>query len=296
MGPPFPMGFQRFWARLLSHTNPPSRAATTERIEHAGMAAARVLPKGRETDHTVLYLHGGAYCIGSWHTQHGLITHLAVAADVTVVAPNYRLAPESPHPAALEDALRAYRSLLEAGIPANRIAVAGDSAGGGLALAMVHSLRDAGDPMPASLVLISPWTDLRGDTASMTKNIPIDPMLRPSWSRQCSALYLDGRDPNDPACSPLFGRQEGLPPVLIHVGTDELILDDSTRLEERCREAGVNVTLEIFDRMWHEFQIHAGVLRESDEAVSRIAEFLRAHFAERVDAPAVVHQTLALPS
>lgn len=245
------------------------------------MVAARVFPRGREPSHTVLYLHGGAYCLGSWVTHHGLISHLAVAADVTVLAPNYRLAPKAPHPAALEDALRAYRALLEQGIPAEKIALAGDSAGGGLAVATAHALRDAGDPMPASLVLISPWVDLRGDTPSMTNNVSIDPMIRPAWSRQCAALYLDGRDADDPACSPLFGRHEGLPPALIHVGTDELIFDDSTRLEERFRAAGVDVTLEVFDRMWHEFQVHAGVLAESDAAVAEIAAFLHTHFAQR---------------
>jgi monoterpene epsilon-lactone hydrolase len=129
-------------------------------------------------------------------------------------------------------------------------------------------------------VLLSPWVDLRGDTGSMTSNASIDPMIRPSWSRECARLYLNGRDPNEPACSPLFADHRGLPPMLIHVGTDEVIVDDATRLADRCREAGVDVTLHVFDHMWHEFQIHAGIMKASDEAVAEIAAFLESHFGE----------------
>ena len=278
LGPPFPVGFQRFWARLMSFANPASRAASTSELRIDGMSAVRAQPKSSEPGRTLLYFHGGGYCIGSWQTYRGLITHLAVASEAVVYSPNYRLAPEHPHPAALEDALRAYRWLLDQGAPAGKIAIAGDSAGGGLALATAVAVRDRGLPLPASLVLISPWVDLRGDTPSMTDNASIDPMLRASWSRWCATRYLNGRDPNDPACSPLFADHRGLPPLLIHVGSDEMIFDDSTRLAERCRAAGVEVRLTVFDRMWHEFQIHAGMMNESDEAVAEIAEFLRAHF------------------
>jgi len=278
LGPPFPVGFQRFWARLVSFVNPVSRAASTSGLRIEDMPAVRAQASSSEPSRTLLYFHGGGYCIGSSQTPRGLITHLAVAADVAVYAPNYRLAPEHPHPAALEDGLRAYRWLLDRGMAAREIALAGDSAGGGLALATALGARDAGLPLPASLVLISPWVDLRGDTASMTENARIDPMLRASWSRWCATRYLNGRDPNDPACSPLFADHRGLPPLLIHVGTDEMILDDSTRLAERCRAAGVDVSLTVFDRMWHEFQIHAGIMNQSDEAVAEIGEFLRAHF------------------
>jgi monoterpene epsilon-lactone hydrolase len=277
IGPPFPIRFQRFWVRLTSNINPPSRAASTAKLEIEGMSALRAWPKGREPARAVLYFHGGAYCVGSWATHRGVITHLAVAADAAVYAPNYRLAPEHPHPAALDDAVRAYQWLLDQRIAPEHIALGGDSAGGGLALATAIAIRDGNLPQPASIALLSPWVDLRGDTPSMTTNARIDPMIRPSWSRQCAELYLGGRDPNDPVCSPLFARHEGLPPILIHVGTDEVIIDDSTRLAERCKEAGVDMTLRVFHRMWHEFQIHAGVMRESDEAVAEIGEFLRRH-------------------
>jgi len=226
----------------------------------------------------LLYLHGGAYCVGSWGVYEGLITHLAVAAGAAVYAPNYRLAPEHPHPAALDDALEAYRWLLGRGLSPNRIALAGDSAGGGLALATAIALRDSGLPAPASLVLISPWVDLRCDSPSMTNKARIDPLLRPSWSRACASMYLGQRDPNDPACSPLFATHQGLPPILIQVGSDEITLDDSTRLADRCNQAGVDVTLQKFEGLWHEFQIHAGMLEAADEAVAEIADFLHAHW------------------
>jgi len=275
LGPPFPVAFQRFWAWLMSRVHKMTKAASTTRVEVDGLRTLRARPKEREPERVVLYLHGGGYCIGSWATQAGLISRISVAADAVVYAPNYRLAPEHPHPAALHDALRAYRWLLGRGVAASKMALAGDSAGGGLALASAVAARNEGLPMPGALVLISPWVDLRGDTPSMTTNASIDPMLRVSWSRQCAGQYLNGRDPNDPACSPLFANHRGLPPTLIHVGSDEVILDDSTRLATRFKESGVDVTLRIFQGMWHEFQIHAGMLREADEAVSEIGEFVK---------------------
>ncbi|MGB5191575.1 MAG: alpha/beta hydrolase [Polyangiales bacterium] len=285
LGPPFSIGFQRFWVRLVSIANPVSRAASTSTLEVEGMFAVRARPKSSEPNRTVLYFHGGAYCIGSWQTYRGLITHLAVAADAVVYSPNYRLAPEDPHPAALEDGMLAYRWLLDQGIRPGQIALAGDSAGAGLALATAVALRDSGLPLPASIVLLSPGVDLSGDYPSMRQNARKDPMIRPSWFHLCASLYLGGRPPDDPACSPLFANHEGLPPMLIHVGTDEVLLDDSTRLAERCREAGVDVTLKVFEGMWHEFQIHAGLLKESDEAAAEIGEFLQSHFSDAARYP-----------
>ena len=247
------------------------------RVDIGGMSALRAWPKGTEPERVVLYLHGGGYCVGSWGMYKGPITHLAVAADAMVYAPNYRLAPEQPHPAALDDALEAYRWLLGQGVSPGRIALAGDSAGGGLALATAMGIRDASLPSPASIVLLSPWVDLRCDSRSMTENVQIDPMVRPSWPRACASMYLAGRDPDDPACSPLFASHKGLPPILIQVGSDEIILDDSTRLDVRCREAGVDVTLQQFEGLWHDFQMHAGILEVADEAMNEIATFIEAH-------------------
>jgi len=278
LGPPFPVWFQRAWLRIASTVNMPSRAAATAQVDIESLLTLRAWPKGSEPERTVLYLHGGGYCVGSWATHRGLITHLAVAANTTVYAPNYRLAPEDPHPAALNDAVEAYRSLLARGISPARIALAGDSAGGGLALAAAIAIRDSELPAPVSLVLLSPWVDLRGDSPSMTHNVRIDPMLRPSWSRMCAAAYLGGRDPGDPGCSPLFATHEGLPPTLIQVGSDEILVDDSTHLANRCREAAVDVTLQKFEGYWHDFQSHAGILEAADEAMTKIAEFLNNHW------------------
>lgn len=274
LGPPFPFWFQRVWLRIVSAPNLPSRRCSRAEIDMAGLSALRARPRGSAPDRTVLYLHGGGYCVGSWGTHLGPITHLAVAADATVYAPSYRLAPEHPHPAALEDALRAYQWLLDRGISSEQVTLAGDSAGGGLALATAIRIRDSKLPLPASIVLLSPWTDLTGDSDSMRLNVRIDPMLRPSWSRQCASRYLGGLDPESPACSPLFASHQGLPPILIQVGSDELIVDDSTRLAARCRKSGVDVTLRVYEGFWHDFQSHAGILEAADEAMNEIAAFI----------------------
>ncbi|MFW2390687.1 MAG: alpha/beta hydrolase [Polyangiales bacterium] len=278
LGPPLPVGFQRFWLRLTSNANAPSRRALVERLDIDGMSSIRACPRDAEPRQAVLYLHGGGYCVGSWGSHKGPITHLAVAANAEVYAPNYRLAPEHPYPAAVEDALGAYRWLLAKTMSPERIALAGDSAGGGLAFATAIAIRDAGLPAPSSVALISPWVDLSASAPAIEANAKIDPMLRPSWTRSCSAMYRDGLDSSDPGCSPLFASHRGLPPVLIQTGSDEIIVDDSIRLDARCREAGVDVTLQVFEGMWHDFQSHAGILEEGDEAMSKIAEFLNAHW------------------
>ncbi len=278
LGPPFPVWFQRAWLRLASNVNAPSKVAEMTKLEIEGMSAVRASPSGGDPERAVLYLHGGGYCVGSWQSHKGPITHLALAANAEVYAPNYRLAPEHPHPAALDDALAAYRWLLAQGISPAHIALAGDSAGGGLTLATAIAIRDSDLPSPSAIALISPWVDLRGDTPSMSENVHLDPMLRPSWSRACSSMYLAGGDPNDPRCSPLFASHKGLPPILIQTGSDEIIVDDSIRLDARCREAGVDVTLQVFNGLWHDFQTHAGILEEADEAMTKIAEFLHTHW------------------
>ncbi len=252
LGPPFPVWFQRFWLRLTSNANAPSKAAKMVQLEMAGMSTVRAEPRVSHPPRTILYFHGGGYCVGSWGSHKGPISHLAVAASADVYAPNYRLAPEHPYPAAVDDALGAYRWLLEGGVPARQIALAGDSAGGGLALATAIAIRDSELPSPLAVALISPWVDLSADCPSMRDNARIDPMLRPSWSRACASKYLAGRDPADPGCSPLFANHRDLPPILIQTGSDEIIVDDSIRLDARCREAGVDVTLQVFKGLWHD--------------------------------------------
>lgn len=279
LGPPWPFAFQRAWLRLVSNVNSPSPDSETEWISMGGVRALVARPRGERPTGAVLYLHGGGYCVGSPSTYKGLVTHLAVAAGASVYVPDYRLAPEHPYPAALEDGLNAYRWMLDHQLSPKRIVLAGDSAGGGLALATTLAIRDEGFPQPVGVVLISPWTDLSCNSPSRTDNAKIDPMIRTSWSKQCAAHYLDGRPVDDPACSPLFADHKGLPEMLIQVGTDEVLIDDATALADQCQAAGVEVTLQIFDGMWHVFQSSVGAMEEADEAIEKIAHFLRSRWS-----------------
>jgi len=222
----------------------------------------------------LLYLHGGGYCIGSLDSHRPITAHLAKASGLPVYAADYRLAPEHPYPAALNDAVAVYRALLDAGH--TRILLAGDSAGGGLALATALSLRDAGLPAPVALLLISPWTDLGCSGATMQTHARLDPMLSPAILQRWGGEYA-GRMPADhPLCSPLLGDLRRLPPVLIQAGSDEVLLDDSLRLEQRLQAARVAVTLQVYPRLWHVFQLYVGLLAEADAAIARMADFARA--------------------
>jgi acetyl esterase/lipase len=174
----------------------------------------------------------------------------------------YRLAPENPFPAAVEDTLAAYRWLLRSGVRAQHIVVAGDSAGGGLTAAMLTALRVAGDPLPAGAVLLSPWTGLAATGESIRTRADIDPWLTQQRLGAMAQLYLAGKNPRNPLASPLYADLRGLPPLLIQVGNDEILLDDATRLAERAETAGVSVSLEVWDNMWHVFQAFASEIPE----------------------------------
>jgi acetyl esterase/lipase len=221
----------------------------------------------------VLYLHGGAYALNSVNSHREWIARLASATGMRALAINYRLAPEHPFPAALDDTISTYRWLLDQGIDPGRIIIAGDSAGGGLTLAALLSLRDAGEPLPVAAICISPWTDLTLSGASMQNKAKLDPILAPNSLRMYAAYYAGDHDLSAPLLSPLYTDLNGLPPLLIQVGSDEILLDDSTRLADRAREAGVNVTLEVWKEMFHVFHL-LGFLPETRKAVTRIAEFV----------------------
>jgi len=221
---------------------------------------------------TVLYLHGGAYCLGSPATHRSITSHLARRAGAEVFVADYRLAPEHPFPAALEDAVAAYRGLLaRAGGPSS-LALVGDSAGGGLALALALRLRQLGEPLPAALVLMSPWIDLgRPDRGSTP---PGEVMISLPWVEACARLYLAATDAAEPLASPINGDLRGLPPVLIQVGTDEILLQDSQRLHAALIQAGVVVELQQYPGRWHVFQASAGALADADRALESAAQFL----------------------
>lgn len=227
----------------------------------------------------LLYLHGGGYTSGSPATHRDLAGRLSRAAGVRVLNVDYRLAPEHPHPAAVEDATAAYRWLLDRGVDAAGAAVAGDSAGGGLTLATLVALRDEGAPLPAAAVGISPWVDLEGVGASMDTKADADPMVQREGLLEMARAYLGPHPPRTPLAAPLHADLRGLPPLLLHVGTAETLLDDAVRFAERAREAGVDVTLEAWDDMIHVWHIFAPMLPEGQQAIERVGAFLRKRLA-----------------
>lgn len=227
----------------------------------------------------LLYLHGGGYVIGSTTTHQELAARISLAAGCKVLIIDYRLAPESPFPAAVEDAASSYRWLVDKGFDPSRLAIAGDSAGGGLAVATLVSLRESGVPLPACAVCISPWVDLECTGESMVSKASVDPMITRQGLLDSAALYLDGARPHSPLASPLYADLYDLPPLLIQVGTWETLLDDSIRLAERARTAGVQVELEQWEEMIHIWPIFAPVLPEGQRAIDRIGEFVRRNHA-----------------
>ncbi|HEX2347639.1 MAG TPA: alpha/beta hydrolase [Ktedonobacterales bacterium] len=235
--------------------------------------AAWLTPAGVRSDAVVYYLHGGGYTFGSMTTYRDLLERLTRQTRTRALWLDYRLAPECPFPAAVEDALSGYRWLLEQGVRPERIVVAGESAGGGLALATLLAARDAGLPLPAGAALASPWTDLTGGSATAVTRADVDPMLVGAHIAEGGRRYLAGADPHNPLASPLFADLRGLPPLLIHVGDCEVLLDDSRKLAERARQAGVAVTLRIWDGMFHAFPLFT-FLPEACEAVDEMAEFI----------------------
>ena len=233
----------------------------------------------------MMYLHGGCYVLGSAATYRELIGGLSMATGIRVLAPDYRLAPEHPFPAAVDDALAVYRWLLGTGIEPGHVVIAGDSAGGGLALVTLVALRDAGDPLPAGAVLLSPWTDLTCSGDSYASRAESDPLFTREALVSLAAQYLTGADPTSGLASPIYADLKGLPPLLIHVGSDEVLLDDATRLAERARAAGLDVELRVWDGMWHVFQRFArlGVI-EAQESIDRIGAFVNERIAEEMPA------------
>ncbi|MDX1438080.1 MAG: alpha/beta hydrolase, partial [Anaerolineales bacterium] len=217
----------------------------------------------------ILYLHGGAYALGSLDTHREFVARLARVTQRRALAIAYRLAPEHPFPAALEDARTAYEWLLQEGYAPADIVMAGDSAGGGLALACMIAQREAGQPLPAGAVLMSPWLDLAHTGASFNTKAAIDPILTREGSKMYAHWYAGENDLANPLISPLYADLSGLPPLLIQASADEILLDDSTRLAERARQAGVETALEIYEGVFHVFQI-VPFLPESREAVNNI--------------------------
>lgn len=228
-------------------------------------------------DSIILYLHGGAFAMGSARAGAGLAADLARRAHAKAVSVDYRLAPEYPFPAATDDGLAAYRGLLDSGVSPARLGVAGESAGAGLAVAVLIAVRDAGLPQPAAAVLFSPWVDLTLSGASMQRKAAVDPSVTSAGLRRRVGDYAGAGDPADGRISPLFGNLTGLAPLLIQAGSHEILLDDATRLAAAAAAADVAVRLEVTPEVPHVFQAFAGLLDEAEAALVSAGDFLRAH-------------------
>lgn len=250
----------------------------TQVVDASGVPAEWVSIEGNAATPTVLFLHGGGYCIGSINTHRLWAADTARATGGRVLLVDYRLAPEHPHPAAVDDAIAAYRWLLRQEIDPGALAMIGDSAGGGLTAATLLALHDAGDPLPAAAVLFSPWLDLTCTSESFQNKAEQDCVLSQLNLSTWAQMYADdGR--REPLVSPLYGDLSGLPPMLVLVGTAELLLDDSTQFTERARAAGVDVTLEVWDDMIHIWPILAWMLPEGQQAIERSATFIKERVA-----------------
>ena len=257
-----------------------SEGTRAEAVDADGVAAELIVTAGADENRTLLYVHGGGYVMGSIATHRALVTRLSVASGARCLSLDYRWAPEHPFPAAVDDAVKAYRWLLNQGAEPGRLAIGGDSAGGGLTIATLVALKDAGVPLPACGVALSPWVDLEGTGDSMSSKADVDPMIDDaSMIEKMAGAYLDGKDPRTPLASPLYADLEGLPPLLIQVGTAEVLLDDSTRLAARAKASGVETELEIWDDMIHVFESFADILPEAQQAIDKIGSFLKAHWA-----------------
>jgi monoterpene epsilon-lactone hydrolase len=260
------------FARLVPM--PPARTQTREVIAD-GLKACHINTPASQSDRCILFLHGGGYIIGSPSLYRHITWRLATATRARVLSLDYRLAPEHPFPAALDDAVRGYQWVLANGVKPERVAVIGDSAGGGLALALLLRLRDQGIPLPAAAVALSPWTDLALTGASLALNAMVDPMVNVAQMHRVVGYYLDGADPRLPYASPLYADPAGLPPTLIQVGSDEVLRDDAVRMAERLRAAGCRVRLEIWPRMPHVWHLFVPLLPEARRAIEHIGTFVR---------------------
>jgi monoterpene epsilon-lactone hydrolase len=241
----------------------------------AGLNAEWLTAPAASTTHALLHLHGGGYVMGSCTSHRALTAQVASACGIQGVLPEYRLAPEHPFPAALEDGVAVYQALLDTGLAPGNIVLLGDSAGGGLTLATLVALRDAGTPLPAAAVLLSPFTDLTFSGPSIQTRAETDPWLTPLLLEPTSAHYVGDVDRADSRVSPLFADLRGLPPLFIHAGDQEILLSDSTRLAGRARAAGVAVECEVWPELWHVFHLFAPALPEANDAIAKIGAYVR---------------------
>ena len=250
-------------------------------VDAGGIPAEWITARGSGDEQTIYWLHGGGYCIGSINTHRGLLARISAASRARAFAIDYRLAPEDPFPAAVEDAVSGYLWLLSTGVDPAQMIIGGDSAGGGLAAATLVALKEDGKPLPAAAVCISPWTDLALTGESLRSKAEADPMITNDGVTRVRDAYVGDANPSAPLVSPIYADLSRLPPMLIQVGENEVLLNDSTRLAERAEAGGVDVTLEVWPEMIHVWHFFAAMLPEGQQAIDRIGEWVR----ERLRAP-----------
>ena len=256
---------------------PPTGISLTQ-MQLGGVPADRLSPRSPRNRRTLLYIHGGGFVGGSPPNYRALVGHIAEKLNATAYVIDYRLAPEHPFPAALDDCAAAWRALLDMGIPAGDIVIAGDSAGGNLTLALALKLKSAGGPLPAALVALSPATDLADGTPSRTTNARADAMFDSHTFASVVRHYCSQSDPTDPLISPLRGDPTGLPPTLIQCSRDEMLRDDGVLMAEKMKATGVDITLELWPRVFHVWQLMLGFIPESRAAVENIVRFIERHW------------------
>ncbi len=264
-------------AESAARPQPLPPGTRVEPVVVGGVPAEWITTGDTRESHDFLFIHGGGFYRGSAAGSRSAAAHIASAARARVLSIDYRLAPEHPFPAAVDDAVAAYRWLLAGGSDPGRLMVGGISAGGGLTLSVLLAARDAGDPLPAGAVPLSPWTDLSQTGESFVTQAEADPMISKSYLDRMAAYYLDGADPATPLASPIHGDLGGLPPLLLQVGSAETMLCDTTVFAERARQAGVDVTAEVWPDMIHGWHGYAHALPEARQAIERIGEFYASH-------------------
>lgn len=262
---------RKSFERLSVFTKYP-RWVRSEVSNLGGLEALSFYPRKLNENRIILYLHGGAYCAGSIKTHKALMARIARASKCKTIGINYRLAPDFPYPAAIEDAMLAYKTLLNEGH--QNIYLVGDSAGGGLVLALMLKLKEMGLKMPKAASLISPWTDLNLSGESIRTKQHLDPLIDPKILKYFASLYIGDEDACNPYISPLYADLKGFPPILIQVGGNEVILDDSTRLAKKLKKAGCDVELEIWDKMFHVWHYLGGIIPEAKTAINNIGKFI----------------------
>lgn len=276
-----PVRYQRF---LFNKVSPllakKVGGVRSEPADIPGIRAEWLVPEDSRSDHVLLYLHGGGYIIGSIDSHRNLVSQIAAASGCRALLVDYRLGPEHRFPVAVEDAAASYRWLISQGYEPAKTAIAGDSAGGGLTAATLVSLRDSGDPLPAAAMLLSPWTDLEMSGDSCRTVGWRDPLVSVGILRNYAHRYLGTGDAKDPLASPLYADLRGLPPLCIHVGTCEVLLDDARRLAEKAGRDGVDVELFVGEDMIHVWQFYSPLVPESREAIDKLGAFYKARIKD----------------